>query len=79
MKDVKVISYIIPGKGRSENFKGTGGGSTTIINNVGGGSNSDTPAGSVQYAEEAGTAKYAEEAGTWPQMLLKLNTRSTQT
>ena len=63
MKDVKVISYIIPGKGRSENFKGTGGGSTTIINNVGGGSNSDTPAGSVQYAEEAGTAKYAEEAG----------------
>ncbi|MBQ7438945.1 MAG: hypothetical protein IJV28_03140, partial [Paludibacteraceae bacterium] len=63
MKDVKVISYIIPGKGRSENFKGTGGGSTTIINNVGGSSNSDTPAGSVQYAEEAGTAKYAEEAG----------------
>ena len=63
MKDVKVISYIIPGKGRSENFKGTGGGSTTIINNVGSSSNSDTPAGSVQYAEEAGTAKYAEEAG----------------
>ena len=63
MKDVKVISYIIPGKGRSENFKGTGGGSTTIINNVGDSSNSDTPAGSVQYAEEAGTAKYAEEAG----------------
>lgn len=64
MKDVKVISYIIPGKGRSENFKGTGGGSTTIINNVGGGSTgSSTPADSVQYAEEAGTAKYAEEAG----------------
>ena len=64
MKDVKVISYIIPGKGRSENFKGTGGGSTTIINNVGGGSTgSSTPSDSVQYAEEAGTAKYAEEAG----------------
>lgn len=64
MKDVKVISYIIPGKGRSENFKGTGGGSTTIINNVSGGSTgSSTPADSVQYAEEAGTAKYAEEAG----------------
>ena len=64
MKDVKVISYIIPGKGRSENFKGTGGGSTTIINNVGGGSTGgSTPAGSVQYAEEAGTAKYADEAG----------------
>ena len=63
MKDVKVISYIIPGKGRSENFKGTGGGSTTIINNVGGGSTgSSTPSDSVQYAEEAGKAKLAERA-----------------
>ena len=64
MKDVKVISYIIPGKGRSENFKGTGG-STTIINNTttSGGGNSGASTDSVKYAEEARTAKYAEEAG----------------
>lgn len=64
MKDVKVISYIIPGKGRSENFKGTGGG-TTIINNTttSGGGNSGASTDSVKYAEEAHTAKYAEEAG----------------
>lgn len=64
MKDVKVISYIIPGKGRSENFKGTGGG-TTIINNTttSGGGNSGASTDSVKYAEEARTAKYAEEAG----------------
>jgi len=64
MKDVKVISYIIPGKGRSENFKGTGGG-TTIINNTttSGGGNSGASTDSVKYAEEAHTAKYADEAG----------------
>ena len=64
MKDVKVISYIIPGKGRSENYKGTGGGTITINNTVtSGGGNSGASTDSVRYAEEAHTAKYAEEAG----------------
>ena len=64
MKDVKVISYIIPGKGRSENFKGAGGGTITINNTVtSGGGNSGASTDSVKYAEEAHTAKYADEAG----------------